>query len=102
MSKSGVRVLDLVTFFLDLVTDLVTFWFNLITDLVTDLVTFPLDLITFTSITSPNAKLELYDINQEQEGENPCQDDELGDAVAKDNLRWVATLLIYYGYLDIA
>ena len=45
MSKSSVRVLDLVTFFLDLVTDLVTFPLNL----VTDLVTFPLDLVTFFS-----------------------------------------------------
>ena len=34
VSKSSVRVLDLVTFFLDLVTDLVTF---------------PLDLVTFFS-----------------------------------------------------
>ena len=41
VSKSSVRVFDLITFFLDLVTDLVTFTL--------DLVTFFLDFVTFSS-----------------------------------------------------
>ena len=44
----------------------------------------------------------LYDINKDQEGEQPGEHDKLGNAVAQDNLRRVTTLLVYHSYLDVS
>lgn len=44
----------------------------------------------------------LYDINKDQEGEQPGEHDKLGDAVAQDNLRRVTTLLVYHSNLDVS
>ena len=44
----------------------------------------------------------LYDIDKDEEGEQPGKDDKLGNPVAQDNLRRVAALLVYHCYLDVS
>ena len=43
----------------------------------------------------------LQEIDDEEEAENPCQDDELGEPVAQDDLGGVTAFLVHHRQLDV-
>ena len=59
--------------------------------------------LLFTPVHQQQAKvyLALQEIDDEEEAENPCQDDELGEPVAQDDLGGVTAFLVHHRQLDV-